>query len=224
MRARRKVIVAAVAAALVVAGAAGAARMGVLTIGVGGGSHAAATGIQVHGRWNLVVRAKNGRVVARRRFENSLTSNGASILMRLISGAGTLVGGIGVIIDGTSSLGEGCQALPPQSEYVAGGALNQCWLYNFFCFNCQGSGLSAELSTAPTLTLMGHVTPAASTTIPKVETVLKECIEPTYDECDSETASAGFDGWKDFTSKTLSPALNVAAGQTVDVTVQISFS
>lgn len=238
MRARRRVMVAAVAVALVAAGAAGAARMGVLTIGVGGGSHAAATGIQVHGRWNLVVRAKDGKIVAHRRFENSLTSQGATALVGLITGAllasgsspqesfASTVGGVGVRVDGTSTSidAEGCQPPPVDADSQP----NQCWLFADPCSAtsdsaCQ-SGLSFDASTSTTLAMTGRLTLNTATAIGKVETVLKECYPgESAGECADDFNEADA-WWGDLTSKTLSPPLSVSAGQTVGVTVKISFS
>jgi hypothetical protein len=66
------------------------------------------TGIQVHGRWTIVVRNPDGSVAAKRNFENTLQVDGANVLPVVMSGF-AVPGGWGIIL-GAPAAGEGpCQ-------------------------------------------------------------------------------------------------------------------
>lgn len=268
MSRRTKMLVAVVSATLAFAGAAGAAGTGLLTITVHGGSHAAG-GIQVHGKWKLVVHARNGKVVATRRFENALTSDGAYELMGLLTG-GTLgafnsghyggsdagvywvVGGQGVQLDDGTAFGsgQGCNLIPLLNpcliEHTNGGSPYVPGYTNSDCSgpmcttatDARGTGSLHLSASGSALTMSGTVTPYATTTFKKVITLLKVCFAKSgsnnqwqadpgdcaNDNGDSHDQVPFGPHWLPFTSKTLSPNLTVQAGQSVSVSVQLSFS
>lgn len=224
---RKKLALVAVSLALGFGAAAGAARSGLLgTLAIGEKGHPAASGIQVHGKWSLVVRNRRGKVVARRRFENALTPQGADILVGLIAetsffpGAGNTwggygsIGGQGIQLDDGSAPGHGCNLLFP--------IVNPCVIEH-----SNGAGASAlSVVAAPSgITLSGNVAPAATTTFTKVETLLKTCTsDHGQDDCNDKQSSDAGVAWRTFTSKTLTTPLPVQAGQAVSVTVTLSFS
>jgi hypothetical protein len=158
------------------------------------------------------VRDAHGKTVARRRFENALTTNGARILAQVVGGAGTagVVGGQGVRLD-EAATGNACTLLN----------VNVCTLY--YVYHPGAQSLANTGSGGASFTLSGHVTPLATTTFTKVETLVKTCTGYTsaVDCADDEGALSG---WQSFTSKTLASPLTVQAGQSVGVTVQLSFS
>lgn len=250
---RKKFALVAVSLALGVGAVAGAARSGLLgTLVVGGDGHPAASGIQVHGKWALVVRNRRGKVVARRRFENALTPTGQYDLAGLITG-GTLtafnggqpgpagaapgvVGGQAVMLDdGTvPGSGRGCHVLPPPIP-------NPCIATHDdgdpSDSDRGGSGALHLSANGAALTFSTTVTPYATTTFVRVFTMLKMCTIDSYGgsyniaDCGSDAAgnpegqsNVKMPGWFALTGKTLSTPLTVQSGQSVAVTVQLSFS
>jgi hypothetical protein len=235
MKRRTKIGVATLVLALAAAGAAGAARLGVLTVKVG--AAAPASGIKVHGKWSLTVRDKHGHVVARRRFENALTTTGADALDELILGgvcayqttcdgeAGGVVGGQEVTLDDGSTAGHGCNATPfytpctlvhlnykSGDDWIAHGA---------------GSGALGVHLNGTAITMNGIVVAPASTTITKVESLLKLCRSQSVDyvndsnsDCAAETT---YFQWREFTAKNITP-LAVQPGQVITVSFTLSFS
>lgn len=229
MTRRTKIAMAVASATLAFAGAAGAAGTGVLMVSIGSGPHETASGIQVHGKWLLVVRGRNHRVVARRRFENSLTSTGAKVLVSYLEPAVSngqvvagMVGGQEVVLDDGSTPGHGCNLLVTQ---------NVCALSHAETRGSSGgqpgSGSLHVAVNGSTVTWSGNVTPLVAVTIKKVKTMLKTCdtwLGYDSEDCANKEPTNGEAAWYDFTSKTLSPNLTVQAGQSVSVSVQISFS
>jgi hypothetical protein len=238
----RKVAIVATALALALAGAAGAAHTGMLSVRVGGGSPEAG-GIKVHGKWSLVVRNKQGKVVARRHFENALTASGAYALVEALTG-GTAseglgarppsstnqllggVGGQGVLLEDGSTAGHGCRTVL---------LTNACFVSHLDGSPTEddkvGTGPLHVSATASSLTLSASITPPVTTTFTRVETELKICgihasgfsvVQYSGEDCSNEDETDGYD-WVPFTSKTITP-LTVQGSQSVAVSVKISFS
>jgi len=198
MNRKRVAAIVAVVLAAVGAGAAGASllhQMGTPT----------ATRVTVHGQWTIVVRNKQHRIVARRHFENALTSSGAAVLARLLS-RGSAAGswgvniGFGAIVDSINTASDS----PP--------------FYKNLVVTAPTTGPDADK-----VVLSGTATPSADTTINNVDTYLGECTGPATAGCVSPASSQ-------FTHKALDglngdpSAVPVAAGQQVSVTVKLSFS
>lgn len=240
---RKKLTLVAVSLALGFGAAAGAARSGLLgALAIGGKGHPAASGIHVHGKWSLVVRSRHGKVVARRRFENALTPSGAAVLASIISGqlvngtqgayrAPATVGGQGVLLEDNSTSGTGCRLLF---------TTNLCEIVHNDGYGSgepdivpdegNATGYLHETVSGSTITLSGQVTPPVPVTVRQVQTLLKTCDYTTEaDDCGPETSPNGTTDhdilrWQTFTAKTLSQPLPIAGGQSVTVTVQLSFS
>jgi hypothetical protein len=252
MNRRKTVLVAVVALALVAAGAAGAVGMRALRLGLGLG-RPTTTGIAIHGKWTLVVHAKNGTVVARRHFENSLTASGQNTLVDLLlGGTAPAFGGGGVTEDGNAAV-VGGQAVNLDDGSAPGGGQgcngdvdlvewSPCFVSHLngdvaLGADPSGSGQLHIAVSGGTLTLSGSATPPRATSITKVETMLKDCVTtlPSID-FQTGTLTGGFDDidpkdcgtsanlWNPFTSKSLPTPLPVAAGQSVAFTVELSFS
>jgi hypothetical protein len=241
---RKKLALVAVGLALGFGAAAGAARSGLLgTLAIGGNGHPAASGIQVHGKWSLVVRNRHGKVVARRRFENALTPEGARCgLVGLLLGGyrdynacglagGGVVGGLEVrLLDG-STPGHGCNLLALVPPY-----LNLCVADHLSgdlsaSYSDSGTGSLNAVPTASGVTLSTTITPPANVSFTGVATYLKMCDvhlagldEQEYDPHACAEENGNRFNWLRFTSKTLGTPLAVTAGQSVAVTVQLSFS
>jgi len=84
---RRVVLVALALACVFAAGAFAFAGHGSRTAA---GAKPTAVGIKVHGKWVIEVRSRTGKVLQRRRFENSLTPFGAETLAGLLNAEWTL--------------------------------------------------------------------------------------------------------------------------------------
>jgi len=161
--------------------------------------------VTVHGEWTIVVRNKHHKVVARRHFENALTTNGASVLQQLLSGQAA-VGpwgvnvGFGAIV---SSLDDDVNAPP---------------FYKTLVVTAPTSGPDVNK-----VILSGTATPSSDTTITNVDTWLGLCTAPPTGGCTGPSS-------QQFTHKALDglngdpAAVPVAAGQQVAVTVKLSFS
>jgi hypothetical protein len=227
MRKRKRALFAATVLALALAGVAGAAQSGLLTIRLAEAGRPAAAGIQVHGKWSLVVHNRKGKVVARRRFENALTPQGASVLQGLISvtsyfpdqggvvtnGGFGSIGGQGVQLEDGSTAGHGCRLVF---------TTNLCLIERD---NGSNNGGLRIATTASNMTLSGNITPPTTTTFTKVETLLKTCTtDHSQQDCGSASSGDAGVAWRTFTSKTLGTPLTVQGGQSVAVSVQISFS
>jgi hypothetical protein len=237
---RKKLALVAVGLALGFGAAAGAARSGLLgVLVIGGKGHPAASGIQVHGKWTLLVRNTHGKVVARRRFENALTADGAKTLIGILSGgqavnlglmpgnnyAGgySVIGGQGIQLDdGTAPNSfKGCNLIIN---------LNLC-----VAQHTDGSPASSEPGSGSlhvsysgsAMVLQASIAPPAATTFTGVETMLKLCSFDAGGFILDPGQCAGEDGaqahWLPLTAKSITP-LSVLAGQSVSATVQLSFS
>jgi hypothetical protein len=175
----------------------------------GDGKH---DGIKVHGHWTIEVRNPDRTLVTHREFENSLVSSPllSSLLSRTNSvGYWTIqisggVGGSGICsFNGTASdcviaeAGQGAQSSP-------------------FEFN------TLVVSTGGTngLVLNGTLIASLTGTISRVETNLVACPAtfPVSSPCTTGGSVFGF------TDAVLSTPIQVSAGQTAAVTVNISFS
>lgn len=200
-------------------------------------------GIKVHGHWVIEVKNPDGRVTARREFENKLEGlEGAQVIMNVLSGEavkGQWMIALPVPCSSASFcvLGEGGDPAP-QSVPIAtdltsafGGAAS---------LDCQSapSGACAQTlvltinNPIGTLVLTGSVVAGNSGSIGAVETANQECYGSinlkgqissppgfTVAQCEQFVPS----DVQYFTGTTLTPAQSFSAGQTITVTVTISF-
>jgi hypothetical protein len=73
------------------------------------------TGIKVHGHWVIEVRNPDGKVTARREFENSIQDPGATFLSALLAGNNSS-GGLSVLLNGASTSYINYVLNPPQPQ------------------------------------------------------------------------------------------------------------
>jgi hypothetical protein len=174
-------------------------------------------GIKVHGHWTIEVRNPDGKLVKHREFENSLDPNaGAAALANpLDRGA---VGGLWMITLAGSLCPNLC-ALTESAATVLG------------AFKTLTVTLSGSQTMNPHLVLSGTMTAPQSGSVSAVETWETQCA-PTVApanclDTNSLTVQSPrgsiFGVYGVFTG-TLIPAINVSAGQLIQVTVDISFS
>lgn len=174
-------------------------------------------GITVHGHWTIEVRNPDGSVVTHREFENAFFPGPglASILGRqLAPGFWTIAMFPGTVCGNTNNAG--CSIGEPTQTLYA-------W---------NSSNLSVTVS-GNSLVLSGTVLASGGGSITSVQTDMQGCpatVAPSS-PCQgwpsgSTPPNLGFGatGGFIFTSTDPSPAISVSAGQTVAVTVNISFS
>jgi hypothetical protein len=171
-------------------------------------------GIKVHGHWTIEVRNPDGSVATHREFENSLVGPGTlSLFLARQYSVGTWQINLVGLPDVCLTSGQPVQCIitepnvPPQA----------------------GSVFTNLVVTAPlTFHLQGTATAQASGQIVAVTTGVFLCnaSNPVSTPCYGN--SPGFLGFNGVTNANLgssaSPVINVAAGQTIAVTVVISFS
>ena len=204
----------AAAVGLGVAAAFGAFATGARTSAAGAG----ADGVKVHGHWTIVVRSRSGTVVGRYHFHNDFngpglgTSGGAAAFSQILSGS-TAPGDWDVSIHGSgcpASNGNFCQMFEPDASPVFGA----------FPPDTKNLTVSAPESgtDAFKIVLQGNVVATNDGTIDRVDSGLQKC---------AASAAVGHDcgvGYNSVTTRILSSPIPVGAGQTIAVTVKLSFS
>jgi hypothetical protein len=173
-----------------------------------GGQH---EGIKVHGHWTIEVRNADGTLVTHREFENALTSSGGGELASYLARSST-VGQWNVGLVGAS-------VLFIDEPGPAAGAPNPGTVIGTLTVSAPANG---------TLVLSGSGTAPLSTTITSVFSEPSAC-QPTLAPSACNVASgnqtgAALGSLPAFTSATLPSPVDVTAGQTIAVTVTISFS
>jgi hypothetical protein len=173
-------------------------------------------GIKVHGHWAIDVRNPDGTLVSHREFENALVGGavgGGAYLSNIL--ARNLSVGRWEISLGGGTTGP-CQA----------GAAS-AW-----CFIAEGSGPFANANYAPGLAvsasvsgwfmLSGSVKAVNTASISWVNSLVVACAASIAPASPCTDANGGtFYG---LTSASITPGINVIAGQDISVTVTISFS
>jgi len=197
----------------------------------GNGSH---EGIKVHGHWTIEVRNPDGTLVTHREFENSLSqSTGGALLASLLNSHGQLPnggGGLagvppfywGVVLNGTPGpCGSGAACIIAQALSAAKANCNP------FVPDSQSLTAAAPAASSPnagSFVLSGTVVATTNSSITGVGT--KELANVAVDPSNC-TVPLLFGGvgvaLYQFTDASISP-INVVAGQTIAVTVIISFS
>ncbi len=195
-------------------------------------------GIKVHGHWTIEVRNPDGSVAVHRDFENSLITTGGTTgsqaLVALLSGNGAAAGW--VILLG-STVGGDVTPCATGNECFISASVSPALNTNVNNNTC---GAGSENNCLPNqLTLSGTVPPvAAGTSCPSPAPGNEVCQSGTIDtvattiaisqitsRAISNSPALGFDFTNAFSSATPPPfsAVPVAAGQTINVTVTISF-
>jgi hypothetical protein len=178
----------------------------------GDGKH---EGIKVHGHWAIDVKNPDGTLVTHREFENSLNQSYptlSSFLSRKYS-----VGTWFVVLNGNV-------CVTPVGTPIDCTISEPAW--GIAIAGNQFSNLSVT-NNGNVLVLSGTATAVVSGSIADVQTVVEACpaTTPTSSPCSpngavSTTGATGFG----FTNATLATPIQVSAGQTIAVTVTISFS
>jgi hypothetical protein len=195
-------------------------------------------GIKVHGHWVMDLKDKDGKVIAHRDFQNSLSPNaGPDTLIYMLSG---------ILVPSNMEI---LASHSPQSQFDFSGityVMQPASNHRACTTNCSNTFTQAYTSSekicAPetaacyntaTIVLNGSFTASATVSIDTVSTGVQNCvlaqgtglpiaISPA--QCNADTLPAGYvDGVFKFTSATITP-LSVAAGQTLAITVTLSFS
>jgi hypothetical protein len=164
-------------------------------------------GIKVHGHWTIVVRNADGSVASRHEFENVLMPTGKELMAKILArnnSAGTWA----IRLDSAQRVctmsGQGTPCIIGES-----GSATQ--------FPNLNVSFSGSLSGSEVI-LIGSAKADAAGEVSFVETLLYAC-PPQSPGC-----SAGATSFL-FTQRILSPPIgNIVAGQTIDVTVRLSFS
>jgi hypothetical protein len=181
-----------------------------------GGQH---EGIKVHGHWTIEVRNPDGSLATHREFENSLVDSSFTLLPPILSRTLT-VGFWAVLLDGTGGgpcLSSGCEVAeggaPSFSGYVSNNNLQ-----------VSAAGVPPNGAVLRTqLVLTGSTTATGSSAINQVQTILTYCpntIAPGTVTANASSCQLGYA----LTSAALATPVQVSNGQTIAVTVNISFS
>jgi hypothetical protein len=179
------------------------------------GDHGLNMGIKVHGHWVIEVRNPNGNLARHVEFENSLVGTGGEMLAGLLGGTWSVSPQTWTVwINGTQSpcsSGSGCNIVAPD-----------------FCTGACAPGLFNNLSVSTpgngtTLSLTGTAIADNSSAINTVGTIVFPCLNTVAPgSCTFKNSdNVGFP----FTQATNFPGspVNVTAGQTINVSVTISF-
>ena len=197
-------------------------------------------GIKVHGHWIIDVRNPDGTLVAHREFENSLVIQGAAFLAAALSGTQTQ-GPWVVMLDDNSTIGGPClrpvNSGGPPPVNVGGG-----FVFGVGAFTCliddnrlpdpKSPGIFPTLNVTATnpnlsqqLILTGSATAERNGIVSNVNTINLTCAPTTTTSaCVSGTGiPAAVNAVSTFTGAT-TQTLQVSTGQTIAVTVTLSFS
>ena len=195
-------------------------------------------GIKVHGHWVIDLKDKDGKVIEHRDFQNSLSPNaGPDTLVYMLSG--TLVPSNLEILATHSPAsqfdfsGLSYVMQPSSNHRSCTTACSNTFTQAFTSSEKICAPETAACYNTATIVLNGSFTATAAISIDTVSTGVQNCvlaqgtglpiaISPA--QCNADTLPAGYvDGVFKFTSTTITP-LTVAAGQTLAITVTLSFS
>lgn len=180
----------------------------------GDGKH---EGIKVHGHWAIEVRNPDGTVVTHREFENSLTAGGAAILSSLLSRSVSL---------GSWTVEVGSSTAPP-CQNTSAGVPSACLIHEpgtaFVPDNNSVFTLTVASGAGNTLILSGTAAAGINGNIDQVQTFSSVCAN-TFAPSSPCSVAAQLPQSAILTSATLTSPIVVSQGQTIAVTVTISFS
>ena len=163
-------------------------------------------GIKVHGDWTIVIRNADGSIASRNEFKNALVPVGAGNLASVLAG-NSAIGTWMIYFEGggiCTTFNSGCVISTPRYALPSILASNNLTIT---------AGTGADYGK---LFLVGSLKAIGAGSIGQVATLVMPCAAST------PTCSSGV--LSDFSQRTLSPAISVVAGQTVDITVVFSFS
>jgi hypothetical protein len=164
-------------------------------------AQALSNAIGVSGHWVIEVRNADGSLASRTEFRNHLTEQGAALLARLMGRSASI---------GT------WQISATGARVTGGGALN------VIITEASNPPLTLSVPGPATVRLSGESRPTAAVDLREVATGLKECGGTIAATDCARPARQGTD--RPFSSTLLPSPIRVAANQTVQVQVDISFS
>jgi hypothetical protein len=168
---------------------------------------AAQEGIKVHGDWTIVVRNEDGTIAARHEFKNALLPVGAGNLAGLLAG-NLSVGTWFIYFDSSLCARQHNDCYISTTRYPNQGLLSSSNLV-------VTAGANQDYGK---LFLTGSLRAAAAGSIGQVVTMIMPCPGSVA------ATSCSSQGLSDFSQRLLSPAIQIVAGQTVDIIVVFSFS
>ena len=175
-------------------------------------------GIKVDGNWTIEIRNPDGKLAERREFKNALQYSGSITLghfLQRTAKAGEWaieLGDVGNTVQNTPCLSatqqpRACLIYEPGSQFSDANATHAFKTLTIS---------SAEFGEKTVLT--GTATAQRDGIIQTVRTILSRCPVDSQGVCQPVSASLSF------TTKIVSPSMNIVAGQIIQVTVVISFS
>jgi hypothetical protein len=184
-------------------------------------------GIKVHGHWTIVVRNSDGSVASRNEFENALTTgagdSGDGVISSLLS-RNAVAGPWMVILDGyqgvcknANNTATSCWVVEPNTPSM-GGTLAGSNLFSNLTMQRPTSGTNAYA-----IVLSGTAKATYTGNIAVVRTTLLTCQGNTSPAA-CLTSQTNFNVIGSFSSQNLTTPITVQAGQSIDVTVVLSFS
>jgi hypothetical protein len=184
------------------------AAMVASTVGMRASAGVPQEGIKVHGDWTIVIRNADGSIASRNEFKNALVPVGAGNIAALLTG-NLSVGTWLIYFDGAGI----CQVY--QSNCFI--STPRYGLQNILASNnlTVTAGAGADYGK---VFLTGSLKATGAGTIAQVATLISPCAgNVAAGSCSSSILS-------DFSQRTLNTAIQVVAGQTVDISVVFSFS
>jgi len=174
-------------------------------------------GIEVHGHWTIEVRNPDGTLGERREFDNALTGFGSQTLASIL-GRQSSVGGWTIQLLGSSFTGRTTDgrtgAIIAERTYFNSGT-------NIFKNLTVTAPAIGDVESQP-LRLAGTAT--AEVDYGGITEVRTTLFELPPDQAPSSASSSVYVGGTPFTSTILESPVSLSAGQTVTVTVVITFS
>ena len=175
-------------------------------------------GIQVHGAWTIAIYNPDGSLASRTEFENALVSDGAKRLLAILSRKVTVgTWAVGLLPTGDDL----CTTLVVPGECVIAEPttpLPDTSVFKNLTVSTPDTGPDATK-----LVLKGTATAGGSDSIASVRTLLFVCNVPTTPPSSCTGGGSTFSE-SVMTLAQLGTPVSVSAGQSIDVTVRISFS
>jgi len=182
--------------------------------------------IKIQGRWTIVVRNSDGSIASRQEFENGLAGSGRDALASIL-GRQSTTGTWEIVLENISDLSQkpclsgnyksACYILEPNGIPSVNGVTG-----TFPNLSVQVPTSGTNIST---IILSGTAKATNAGTINSVWTTLLRC-EKSFapSTCAGTAVNQGHYGPWRFTQQDLTTPVSVQAGQSIDVTVVISFS
>lgn len=167
-------------------------------------------GIKVHGHWVIDVRNPDGALASHTEVENALTPGGSSILALLLGRTMSTVRGWNVTLSPVDGSPFGVDPVFPQTARIFEAAFGDAYGSTGNNVNRFGTLVVAQVYT--TVVLKGTATAVADGQIGRVQTELMLAF------------AGGNQVGYDFSGTFLPSAVPLSAGQSIQITVTLSFS